>query len=145
MTTVPGDVGLLEAKLHGASAGEQKIFNLPHRATYVVVRNSAGLYYVQRRSSTKDYCPGLLEPMAGGVVGFGESYDESAYRELDEEMGIRNTPLTHITTFSYSVHTHHPETCTTNWRLIGMYYIRTSSRHPCSFGEACTIACTMDR
>ncbi|ETV89261.1 hypothetical protein, variant 1 [Aphanomyces astaci] len=102
MTTVPGDVGLLEAKLHGASAGEQKIFNLPHRATYVVVRNSAGLYYVQRRSSTKDYCPGLLEPMAGGVVGFGESYDESAYRELDEEMGIRNTPLTHITTFSYS-------------------------------------------
>ncbi|RHY13368.1 hypothetical protein DYB26_002921, partial [Aphanomyces astaci] len=62
----------------------------------------SGLYYVQRRSSTKDYCPGLLEPMAGGVVGFGESYDESAYRELDEEMGIRNTPLTHITTFSYS-------------------------------------------
>ncbi|RQM19216.1 hypothetical protein B5M09_007701 [Aphanomyces astaci] len=60
--------------------------------------------------------------MAGGVVGFGESYDESAYRELDEEMGIRNTPLTHITTFSYSVHTHHPETCTTNWRLIGILY-----------------------
>ncbi|RHZ18322.1 hypothetical protein DYB37_004132, partial [Aphanomyces astaci] len=62
----------------------------------------SGLYYVQRRSSTKDYCPGLLEPMAGGVVGFGESYDESAYRELDEEMGIRNTTLTHVTTFSYS-------------------------------------------
>ncbi|ETW08673.1 hypothetical protein H310_01203 [Aphanomyces invadans] len=121
MATSSHDAGLLEAKLHGSSAAEQvvivdgenkvignatravmKVYNLPHRATYIVVRNSSGLYYVQRRSSTKDYCPGLLEPMAGGVVKFDEAYDESAARELEEEMGIRGVPLTHIATFPYS-------------------------------------------
>ncbi len=43
---------------------------------------------VQRRSKLKDYCPGKLDPTPGGVVGFGESYDENLIRELQEEMGI---------------------------------------------------------
>ncbi|CAK4132086.1 unnamed protein product [Aphanomyces euteiches] len=79
-----------------------KVYHLPHRATFIVVRNSASLYYVQRRSLTKDYCPGYLEPMAGGVVGVGEDCDDSARRELEEEMGIRDTSISHVATFSYS-------------------------------------------
>ncbi|RHY27989.1 hypothetical protein DYB32_006356 [Aphanomyces invadans] len=89
---------------------------VPHISSFAILRTCAragrsclpslvlysGLYYVQRRSSTKDYCPGLLEPMAGGVVKFDEAYDESAARELEEEMGIRGVPLTHIATFPYS-------------------------------------------
>ena len=43
---------------------------------------------VQRRSMLKDYCPGKLDPTPGGVVGFGESYEENATREIEEEMGI---------------------------------------------------------
>ncbi|EQC34145.1 hypothetical protein SDRG_08353 [Saprolegnia diclina VS20] len=110
----------MDNKLHGLTAKEQvaivdddnnvigkadravmRVFNLPHRATYIVIRNSAGDFYVQRRTLIKDYCPGLLDPMAGGVVQFGESFEENAEREAAEEMGITNTPLTYVTTFPY--------------------------------------------
>ncbi|CAK4081025.1 unnamed protein product [Aphanomyces euteiches] len=40
--------------------------------------------------------------MAGGVVGVGEDCDDSARRELEEEMGIRDTSISHVATFSYS-------------------------------------------
>jgi isopentenyldiphosphate isomerase len=61
---------------------------LPHRATYILVFNSHGEIYVQRRTMCKDVYPGYLDPVAGGVVLAGESYEESARRELAEEMGI---------------------------------------------------------
>jgi len=51
----------------------------------------------------KDYCPGYLDPMAGGVVQFGESYEENAEREAEEEMGIKGVPLQYVTTFYYEV------------------------------------------
>ncbi|OQR81416.1 hypothetical protein THRCLA_11752 [Thraustotheca clavata] len=114
------DDGNMHNKLHGLTASEQvaivdehnqvigkadrsvmRVYNLPHRATYIVIRNSKGEFYVQRRTLIKDYCPGFLDPMAGGVVQFGESFQENAQREAAEEMGIVNTPLTYITTFFY--------------------------------------------
>ncbi|ETM56695.1 hypothetical protein, variant 6 [Phytophthora nicotianae CJ01A1] len=49
----------------------------------------------------KDYCPGMLDPMAGGVVQYGEPMDVNAEREAEEEMGIKNTPLRYLTTFYY--------------------------------------------
>uniref|UniRef100_A0AAV1UT03 Nudix hydrolase domain-containing protein n=1 Tax=Peronospora matthiolae TaxID=2874970 RepID=A0AAV1UT03_9STRA len=58
-------------------------------------------YYVQRRTMIKDYCPGMLDPMTGGVVQFGESMDVSAEREAEEEMGVKDTPLRYLTTFYY--------------------------------------------
>ena len=33
----------------------------------------------------------------------GETYEENAYRELEEEMGIKGVPLTHLFTFYYEV------------------------------------------
>lgn len=76
-------------------------FRLPHRATYIIVKTSAGLYYVQRRTMIKDYCPGFLDPMSGGVVQYGETMEENAYREVDEEMGVRDVPLRHLGDFWY--------------------------------------------
>ncbi|DBA00813.1 TPA: hypothetical protein N0F65_004718 [Lagenidium giganteum] len=76
-------------------------FSLPHRATYIVIKNSSGKFYVQRRTMIKDYCPGFLDPMAGGVVQFGESMEDNAHREAEEEMGVKGVPLTHITDFWY--------------------------------------------
>ncbi|MBL8220338.1 MAG: NUDIX hydrolase YfcD [Bryobacterales bacterium] len=67
--------------------------NLPHRASYVFVFNSAGELYVQHRTMTKDVYPGYYDLAAGGVVLAGETYEESATRELEEEMGIRGVPL----------------------------------------------------
>jgi isopentenyldiphosphate isomerase len=62
---------------------------LPHRATYILVFNSKGELYVQKRTPVKDIYPGYYDVAAGGVVMAGESYDESASRELNEEMGMR--------------------------------------------------------
>lgn len=66
---------------------------LPHRATYVVLRNSAEQYYIEVRTMTKDYCPGMLDVCIGGVVQAGEDdIYKSAIRELKEEMGV-DVPL----------------------------------------------------
>ena len=66
---------------------------LIHRATYIFVFNSAGQLYVQKRTATKDMYPSYLDLAAGGVVQHDESYELSAEREAEEELGITNTPL----------------------------------------------------
>ncbi|GAA4498182.1 NUDIX hydrolase YfcD [Pseudaeromonas paramecii] len=68
--------------------------HLRHRASYIVILDEAERIYVQRRTQTKDYCPGMLDACCGGVVQAGEAYLPSAYRELEEEMGIRGVTLT---------------------------------------------------
>ncbi|MYE12700.1 MAG: NUDIX hydrolase YfcD [Gammaproteobacteria bacterium] len=67
--------------------------NLPHRATYIFVLDADGRILVQRRTDTKDLFPGYYDLAAGGVVAAGESYEECALREAEEELGIRDTPL----------------------------------------------------
>ncbi|KAF0683529.1 Aste57867_24386 [Aphanomyces stellatus] len=84
-----------------ADRSVMRVFSLPHRATYIVIRNSKGDFYVQRRTMIKDYCPGFLDPMAGGVVQAGESYEHNAIREAEEEMGVVGVPLDYVTTFFY--------------------------------------------
>ena len=68
--------------------------HLPHRASYIFIIDSNSRLYVQRRTLTKDYCPGMLDACCGGVVQAGEAILPSALRELEEEMGIRDTELT---------------------------------------------------
>lgn len=62
----------------------------------------SGKFFVQRRTMIKDYCPGMLDPMAGGVVQFGESDDDNAVREAEEEMGVRGVDLKFVDRFYYS-------------------------------------------
>mmetsp|Transcript_10436 Transcript_10436/g.15689 ORF Transcript_10436/g.15689 Transcript_10436/m.15689 type:complete len:221 (+) Transcript_10436:39-701(+) len=62
--------------------------HLWHRASYVLVFNANNDLYVQKRVSTKDYCPGYLDVCTGGVVDSNEDNFDNAYRELHEEMGI---------------------------------------------------------
>jgi isopentenyl-diphosphate delta-isomerase len=61
---------------------------LTHRAVHIFVFNEAGEIYVQRRSDAKDRHPGKLDSSAAGHVDPGESYHETAMRELREEIGI---------------------------------------------------------
>lgn len=61
---------------------------LYHRAVHVFVFNQAGQLYLQRRSMTKDTAPGRWVSSCSGHVDSGEDYDESARRELGEEIGL---------------------------------------------------------
>lgn len=81
---------------------EMRARNLLHRSTYILVFNSRGQIYVQKRTMTKDVFPGYYDVATGGVILTGESYEEGAMRELEEEMGIRHTPLTRLFDFYFS-------------------------------------------
>src|SRR5262245_39455024 len=72
-----------------ATRREVRAGRLPHRSTYILVFNSSGDLFVQKRTLTKDIYPGYYDPVAGGVVLAGESYEAGAVRELEEELGIR--------------------------------------------------------
>jgi 8-oxo-dGTP pyrophosphatase MutT (NUDIX family) len=72
---------------------EMRARGLAHRATYVFIFRRDGALLVQHRTLTKDVYPGYIDLCAGGVVTAGESYEQSAERELFEEMGIRGVPL----------------------------------------------------
>lgn len=70
--------------------------NLPHRGIKVFVFNSKGEILITKRTKTKDIYPGLFEVSQGGAVAYGESYEETAKREIEEEAGIRNPKLEFI-------------------------------------------------
>lgn len=59
-----------------------------YRVTYILVFNRAGEVLVQKRTDIKDWCPGRYDLAAGGIIQYDESYDLSAARELEEELGI---------------------------------------------------------
>ena len=83
---------------------EMRIKRLRHRATYILVFNSGGELYVQKRTKSKDVYPGYYDVAAGGVVLAGESYEKGAERELAEELGIRHATLTSLFDFHYEDH-----------------------------------------
>lgn len=66
--------------------------NMIHRSVYVFLVNSKGEIFIQKRSLKKDLYPGFYTASATGHVDYGEDYDESARRELREELGI-DAPL----------------------------------------------------
>lgn len=66
---------------------------LIHRVTYILVFNRAGQLLLQQRTPVKDLYPGYYDAAAGGVITAGESYENSATRELKEELGVDDTPL----------------------------------------------------
>jgi isopentenyldiphosphate isomerase len=68
--------------------GEVHRLGLMHRAVHVLVFNSRGQVFLQKRSMTKDRQPGLWDSSASGHLDRGESYDACAVRELREEIGL---------------------------------------------------------
>src|SRR5215468_9128241 len=62
---------------------------LRHRAVHVLVFNSRGEIFLQKRSMKKDRQPGLWDSSASGHVDSAEDYDACAVRELEEEIGLK--------------------------------------------------------
>lgn len=72
----------LRKKVHGDPS---KI----HRVAHVLVFNSTGQLYLQKRSYLKDVQPGKWDTSVGGHLDLGEDYAVGAAREMEEELGIR--------------------------------------------------------
>jgi len=62
---------------------------LLHRAVHVLVYNSRGQVFLQKRSMSKDRQPGLWDSSASGHLDSGEYYDSCAIREVREEIGLQ--------------------------------------------------------
>ncbi len=62
---------------------------LLHRAVLVLVYNQEDKIFLQRRSNAKQLFPGRWDLSATGHVQAGESREEAAIRELEEELGLR--------------------------------------------------------
>ena len=86
--------------------------NLRHRAVHVFIFNGHGELFLQKRSRGKDRHPLLWDSSAAGHVDAGEDYDETAARELQEELGVTAT-LTRVVKLG----------CTeqTGWEFIWLY------------------------
>jgi len=69
---------------------------LIHRAAHILVFNSRGQLLLQKRSMSKDIQPGKWDTSVGGHVASGETYEEAAFRELEEELGIRGVSLDYL-------------------------------------------------
>src|SRR5205814_6134133 len=69
--------------------------NLLHRAVHMLIFNPAGEVFLQLRSRWKDRHPLAWDSSAAGHVNAWEDYDQTASRELLEELGIE-TPLKRV-------------------------------------------------
>ena len=89
-----------------ASRSEVHGNNLRHRAVHILIFNQAGETYLQHRSRSKDRHPLKWDSSAAGHVTAGETYDETARRELKEELGVA-VPLERISKVTASPCTDH--------------------------------------
>lgn len=73
-----------------------------HRAGMIFLARSDGKILLQRRSSSNKIFPKSWDSSSSFHVTFGESYEEAARRELEEETGV-SVPLKYLGKFSYHV------------------------------------------
>jgi 16S rRNA (adenine1518-N6/adenine1519-N6)-dimethyltransferase len=93
--------------------------NLRHRAVHILIFNPAGEVYLQQRSRWKDRHPLKWDSSAAGHVAAGESYEETARRELEEELGI-NVPLEKVLEI--------PASARTEQEFVRLYRGKTRSK-----------------
>ncbi len=84
-----------------ATRAEVRAGNLWHRACYVVALDAAERVFVHLRTATKDVFPSHFDMMVGGVLAAGESYEDSARREVGEELGVAPLDLREVGALRY--------------------------------------------
>ncbi len=92
-------IDLADSVIDARPRKEVKKHGYTYRVTYILVFNSLGEVLVQKRTNTKDWCPGRFDLAAGGIIQFDESYELSAQRELKEELGIEPPLTSHFDLF----------------------------------------------
>lgn len=61
---------------------------LIHRTVHVLVIDARERIFLQKRSPDKDIQPGKWDTSVGGHLNAGETSDQAARRELEEELGV---------------------------------------------------------
>jgi len=90
--------------------------NLLHRAVHILIFSPAGDVFLQLRSRVKDRHPLTWDSSVAGHVNATEEYDQTAARELGEELGIK-IPLERVTKLPASERTGHEFI----WLYCGIY------------------------
>lgn len=62
-----------------------------YRTIFVLVKNNKGEMLLQKRSATKDLYPNCWDLSVGGHVNYQKTYEETAVKELEEELGIKTS------------------------------------------------------
>lgn len=103
---------------------EMRARSLRHRCVYIVVMSPDDEVLVHKRADWKDVFPGAWDLAFGGVCDPGESWDDSATRELYEEAGLK-ADLTDVGAVAFEAD---------DVRLVGRLY-RTESTGPFEFND----------
>lgn len=67
-----------------------------YRVINIFIFNTKGELIVPKRSTNRKLFPGCYDFSVGGHVSAGETYEQAAYRELQEELGIQGVKLKEI-------------------------------------------------
>ncbi|MEW5896929.1 MAG: NUDIX domain-containing protein [Nanoarchaeota archaeon] len=66
---------------------------LLHRAAFTFVLNNNGELFIHKRQFGNRLYPGHYDVCISGGVPFGETYEQTALRELEEEIGAKKTSI----------------------------------------------------
>lgn len=66
----------------------------------ILIFNDENKILVPKRSSNRKIFPNCYDFSVGGHVNSGETYEQAAYRELEEELGIKNVELNKVAYFN---------------------------------------------
>ncbi len=95
--------------------------NLWHRAIHILVFNTQGELFLQKRSAWKDKHPGKWDSSAAGHLDSGEDYEAAARRELSEELGLPPGVAAALPLEKAGELAANPET---GWEFIRLYRVR---------------------
>jgi isopentenyl-diphosphate Delta-isomerase len=82
-----------------ATRQDAQLKGLWHRIVAILIFNSKGQMYIQKRSPQADSSPNMWDHSAAGHVDSNETPEEAAKRELLEELGIRANNLLLVSTY----------------------------------------------
>ena len=82
------------------SAFEARRQKLRRRVILVLLHDSDGRLYLQRRGKQKTAYPGLWDVSASGHVRAGEAREDAARRELYEELGVKASGMAYLAAYA---------------------------------------------
>lgn len=105
----PNDVVIVVDEQDNVLAHKKYSDTLPNdrwRDTAVFVFNNKGKVLLAQRHPNKKVLPNRWGPAASGTVESHESYEQNAYKELEEEIGLKDVNLRLVGTYcaDYDAH-----------------------------------------